>query len=400
MESDTGRARSSIARNARARVPLGAPQIRNLPATPPGLASFAGPNPIPVGPLLQPQTPRQPPIVLGVPDNATLPQTGPQVAAGGGGGGGGGDPDSSPSDNGDGRGGPGRNPLGPPPDGIPRQVPVDEIRAEWAELEALIAQFVDDCLPKSMPLDFPETKREELTQYQSFCSPPDIADWMLVFPQYAKYMFQARIWTVLYTSIFQGGATFWAGNDMFEEGVPLGAGEAMSNIAGELFLVDERPKTFAARQAFLLGRPGIVNFVQNHLISQDRHEEVVQEVAGDILYCFDPYFAPEFLPDDADDDLSPLRSRALQLVRKAREIDLHIRAADGMTWPFWGIPGERLWSEDFGFEAVKAHEFEGSMPWQSFGSVGPMSTVSLCVVPGLTRLNGRMGPVETVPELY
>jgi hypothetical protein len=111
-------------------------------------------------------------------------------------------------------------------------VPVNQIRVYWAELEALVALFVTDCLARAMPLDCVVTKRNEFTQYQRYCSPPDIAYWMLVFPEYAKYMFQARIWTILENSILKLESTFWAGNDMFEEGASHGVGEAMNNITG------------------------------------------------------------------------------------------------------------------------------------------------------------------------
>lgn len=165
------------------------------------------------------------------------------MAAGGGGGGGGGDSDSSSSDDGHSPRDPRRNPLGPPPDGSPRRVPVDVIRACWAELEALIAQFVSDCLAPSLPLNCIITNREEFNQYESYCFPSDIAYWMLVSPEYAKYMFQARIWNLLDESIFQWNSTLWAANDMFEADVELGAGAAMNNITGSRIISELRCRT-------------------------------------------------------------------------------------------------------------------------------------------------------------
>lgn len=144
-----------------------------------------------------------------------------------------------------------------------------------------------------------------------------------------------------------------------------------------------------------------MNFVRNHLISHERHEAVVQEVVVDILQCFDPYFSPAYSPYNLGVDPRPLMDRVSQLVQRAHEIALHMKSADCMTWTFWGIPGQLVRSDTFGFDSVIPHEADVSMPRQNRGAVGPMSTVSLCVVPGLSifhlqRAEGGLSTLESV----
>lgn len=158
----------------------------------------------------------------------------------------------------------------------------------------------------------------------------------------------------------------------------------------ELFFRPERPKTYAARQGFLLGCPQIVNLVHDHLVTPERYDEVRADVVAAILDCFTPYFAPAFQPLEprgVDDRTSPLFFRTLQLVRRAQEIDLNIRRADSVAWTFLGTPGQTLWTDEFGYDAIKAHDAGVSIPRQNRGGTSRWSRISLNVVPGLVRFD-------------
>ncbi|KUI61658.1 hypothetical protein VP1G_11307 [Cytospora mali] len=379
--------RSPARSNAASSDFLAIADVRNRPAlTPPG--SIPVPVPIPgrgsgSSPMVpQSQAPRKL-QASETPDYHIQPQYAPRVATGLGGGGGGGDSDSSSSESPSPRG-PRRNPSGPPPDGSPLRGP-DEFSNHWAEMEALVAQYVTDCLPLAMPLDFMDNNPEEEALYWTYCSPAEISRWMLILPDYAKYMFQARIWRILHHRIFDWNSTFWAADDYIVEGeAHIGAGEAMAVVINELFMNDASPQTFTARQEFLRLRPAIINFVRDHLITERKHRAVSIEVTADILICFDPYFRPGFAPSSQDEgDL--LLDRTLQLVQRAFEIDLRMRKANALFISYQAIRGRPIWTEEHGFGSIKAHEADMSLPVSSRGGVGPDSTTSLGVVPGLMR---------------
>ncbi|KUI68939.1 hypothetical protein VM1G_11561 [Cytospora mali] len=364
--------RSPAGRNAASSGFLATPGISNSPAlTPP--ASIPVPVPIPGGgpdssPIVPQSQAHRQPHGSENPDYHYQPQYAPRVATGRGSGGGD-DSDSSSSDESPSPRGPRPNPLGPPPDGSPLRGS-DEFSNYWAEMEALVAQYVADCLPLAMPLDFMDNNPEEEALYWTYCSPAEIARWMLLLPDYAKYMFQARIWRILNERIFDWNSTFWAADDYIVE--------------DELFMNDDSPQTFTARQEFLRLRPAIINFVRDHLITGRKHRAVSIEVTADILICFDPYFRPEFAPSSQDEG-DRLLDRTLQLVQRAFEIDLHMRRANALFISYQAIRGRPIWTEEHGFESIKAHEADVSLPASSRGGVERDSTTSLGIVPGLMR---------------
>lgn len=216
---------------------------RVLPATPspgqsrgkdkqrvrPDLAPVVVPDPIPVP--FQSQTPVRP-EVPDLPDYESPPPETPKAAtaAGGGGEGGGGSSSSSPHHSNSPRV-PGHRHSG---DGSPRRTPNDALRDYWADMEGQVAQYVTDCLPRSMPVEFMGERGDEYAFYGAACHPREIAYDMLLSPDHARYLFQSRVWDVLGARIFARDASFWAAYDELDDmGTPIGAGEATNYIIGQ-----------------------------------------------------------------------------------------------------------------------------------------------------------------------